>query len=96
MLSLGATVKASRDQVSCELGQDAAILHLGSGVYYTLNPVGARVWAIVQQPVALRQLRETLLAEYDVTPDRLDQDLGSLLDDLLSQGLIEILHTPSS
>ena len=96
MLSSHSTVVASRDQVSCRLGAEAAILHVGSGVYYGLNPVGARVWALLQQPVVVQHLRETLLAEYDVAPDRLQRDLTDLLDGLVAEGLIEVLHDPAA
>ncbi len=94
MLSPNSTVVASRDQVSCRLGAEAAILHCGSGVYYGLNPVGARVWALLQQPVIVQHLRETLLAEYDVEPARLERDLTNLLDRLAAEGLIAVVDEP--
>jgi Coenzyme PQQ synthesis protein D (PqqD) len=94
MLSPNSKVVASRDQVSCHLGAEAAILHVGSGVYYGLNPVGARVWSLLQQPVVVQRLRETLLAEYNVEPDRLERDLTDLLDRLAAEGLIAVLDEP--
>lgn len=95
MLSPSSIVVASKDQVSCTLGAEAAILHLGSGVYYSLSPVGARAWALMQQPVVLQRLRDTLFAEYDVESDRLDRDLTDLLGRLASEGLIEIRDEPA-
>jgi hypothetical protein len=89
------TVLASRDQVSCKLGEEAAILHLGSGVYYSLNPVGARVWSLLQEPVVVEQLRDRLLVEFDVERDRLEGDLSQLLDGLAAAGLIEIQDEPA-
>ena len=83
-------VVASKEQVSCKLGDDAAILHIGSGVYYSLNPVGARVWALMQEPIPLQRLRDALLAEFDVAPERLDQDLRDLLDHLAAEKLIDV------
>ncbi len=95
MLSPHSTVVASRDQVSCRLGAEAAILHLGSGVYYGLNPVGSRVWTLLQEPVVVQRLHEMLVAEYDVEPDRLQRDLTALLDHLAVEGLIEVLDEPA-
>jgi hypothetical protein len=89
------TVLASRDQVSCKLGDETAILHLGSGVYYSLNPVGARVWSLLQEPVVVEQLRDRLLVEFDVERDRLEGDLSRLLDGLAAAGLIEIRDEPA-
>jgi hypothetical protein len=92
---LHSTVLASKDQVSCQLGEDTAILHLGSGVYYSLNAVGARVWSLLQEPVVVEQLRDRLLAEFEVPPDRLEGDLSQLLDGLAAAGLIEIRDEPA-
>ena len=83
---------AARDQVSCDLAGEAAILHLGSGMYYSLDRVGARVWSLVQSSTSFRRIRDTLLAEYDVTAERLEQDLTELLNTLLVERLIEVQH----
>ena len=89
-LTVRAVVAAVRDQVSCDLAGEAAILHLGSGVYYTLDRVGARVWSLIQQPERVGTLRDTLLTEYDVTPERLEADLFDLLGKLAAERLIEV------
>lgn len=92
---LRSTVVASRDQVSCALGEEGAILHLQSGLYYGLNRVGAKVWALIQEPIVVEQLRDQLLARFDVPQDRLDHDLGRLLDDFVAEGLVEIRDEPA-
>ena len=83
---------AARDQVSCDLAGEAAILHLGSGMYYSLDRVGARVWSLVQSSTSFHRIRDTLLAEYDVTAERLEPDLTELLNSLLAERLIEVRH----
>ena len=49
-LSLHTIVVAASEQVSCPLGEEAAILNLKNSVYYGMNPVGARVWELLKQP----------------------------------------------
>ena len=94
-LQLRSTVVASRDQVSCSLGEEGAILHLQSGLYYGLNRVGAKVWALIQEPVVVERLRDALLTQFDVQRDRLDHDLGRLLEELAAEGLVEIRDEPA-
>jgi len=89
-VSLDSVVVATVRQVSCHLAGEAAILQLESGIYYTLNPVGARIWTLVQQPEQVARLRDTLVAEYDVRPDRLEVDLLDLLTRLAAERLIEV------
>ncbi|MGH9865973.1 MAG: PqqD family protein, partial [Candidatus Acidiferrales bacterium] len=45
-----AIIVATKQQVSCELGEEAAILNMKNSVYYGLDPVGARIWRLLQQP----------------------------------------------
>ncbi len=89
-MSLSSVVVAARDQIWTDLAKEAAILSLRSGVYYGLDTVGARVWSHLQAPVAVRHLRDTLLAEYEVTPDRCERDVLELLERLAAEGLIEV------
>ena len=82
-------VVVSQDQVSCELGGEAAILNLKAGVYYGLNEVGARIWKLIQEPKRVSEIRDTILEEYEVEPDQCEVDVIVLLQDLLDNGLIE-------
>lgn len=90
-ISKTSTVVMSKEQVSCELAGEAVILNLRSGVYFGLNPVGARVWSLIQEPQTVSAVLEILLECYEVTPDRCESDLLAILEDLAARGLIEIV-----
>ncbi|HEV2521826.1 MAG TPA: PqqD family peptide modification chaperone [Candidatus Acidoferrales bacterium] len=83
-------VVAAKDQVSCDLAGEAAILNIKSGVYYGLDPVGARIWNLMQQPRAVADIQNVITSEYDVEPERCARDLVTLLEKLLAEGLIEV------
>ena len=83
-------ILATRDQVSCNLAGESVILNLNNGVYYGLDPVGARVWTLVQEPRTLVELRDALLHEYEVDASSLEADLRDLLHQLAEQGLINL------
>jgi len=83
-------VVAAKDQVSCDLAGEAAILNIKNGVYYGLDPVGARIWNLMQQPRAVAEIQSAITDEYDVEPERCARDLVGLLEKLLAEGLIEV------
>jgi hypothetical protein len=83
-------VVAAKDQVSCDLAGEAAILNIKSGVYYGLDPVGARIWTLMQEPRQVLEIQNAITSEYDVTPDQCARDLMALLEKLLGEGLIEL------
>ena len=89
MVSGGSTVVAAKDQVSSDLGGEVAILDLKAGVYYGLDAVGARIWSLIQEPRTVNEIRDILLEEYEVEPERCERDLLALLRRLAAEGLIE-------
>ncbi len=90
------TVVVMKDQVSCDLSGEAAILNLKSGVYFGLNTVGASIWKLIQEPRTVKEIHEAILEEYDVEPNRCEHDVLELLQELSTQGLIEIVHEKST
>ena len=89
-ISKTSTVAAAKDRIWCDMAGEAVILNLDSGVYYGLNPVGAQVWKLIQEPKAVSDLLATLLETYDVAAERCETDLFSLLQDLAVNELIVI------
>jgi Coenzyme PQQ synthesis protein D (PqqD) len=91
-ISLDTSVVASKEQASADLGAEAAVLNLKNGIYYGLNPVGARIWTLIQTPRTVREVRDTLIDEYDVDSDRCERDLVTLLQQLVEHDLVDIVH----
>jgi hypothetical protein len=89
-ISEQSVVVAAKDQVSCDLAGEAAILNIKSGVYYGLDPVGARIWNLMQEPRKVSEIQNAITEEYDVEPEQCSRDLAGLLEKLLAEGLIEV------
>jgi hypothetical protein len=88
MLSLASTVQATTDHVACDLGGETAILHLESGIYFGLDAMATRIWQLLQTPRTLAELRDMLLVEYDVAPERLEQDLLAFVEKMEQAKLV--------
>jgi hypothetical protein len=89
-ISPSTVVVIAKDVVACELGDEAAMLNLASGVYYGLDPVGARIWKYLESPVSVGEIRDRLLEAYDVEPERCEADLVALIEKLAAEGLVEV------
>jgi hypothetical protein len=73
-----------------QVGDETVILDLGSGTYFGLDPVGARIWQLIGEGKTLGEICDTMLEEYDVTREALERDVVELADKLLEQKLISI------
>ena len=76
------------------VGGESVILDLKTERYLGLNDVGTRMWSALTTAESIQSAYETLVAEYDVEPDRLMTELHKLMDKLLEQGLITL--TPAT
>ncbi len=81
---------AARDPVSVEVEGEAVILSLADGVYYGLDPVGARVWQMMEEPRTVAELRDAVVAEWEVDAPTAERDLLDLLAELAARGLVEV------
>jgi hypothetical protein len=89
-------ISADAEVVSCELGGGAALLDLRSSTYFSMNPVGAEVWQLIQTPRSVSEIQKSLLERYDVHPEKCLHDLTAILRHLLQQGLIRVSNEATS
>jgi hypothetical protein len=95
-IMMDSTVVVAKEQMSCGLDDEAVILSLKKGVYYSLNPCGNRIWSLMQKPITVGKIRDALLEEYDIDKETCEEDLLSLLSDLKNEGLIVIENSSAS
>lgn len=89
-LSLSTIVAASRDQVSSDLAGETVLLSLTSAQYHGFSGVGARIWELIKEPVAVRAVCEAIVAEFDVSRERCEADVLAFLAQCHERGLIEV------
>ena len=90
-LSLSSTIVASDQQISCDVADEVVLLSVQNGQYYGLNPVGASIWRLIQEPRTLETVRQQLLDEYDdVTSDACAVEVLAFATNMHALGLIEL------
>jgi len=78
----------SPNAVTRQVGDETVILHLGSGTYFGLDAVGARIWQLMGEGKSLDEICDVVLDEYEVSREDLERDITSLIKDLLAQDLV--------
>jgi len=95
MLTDDSIVVAAPEQFACDLQADLLVLNAASGSYYGLNPLGKRIWQLIQEPTQVSAIRDHLLKEYEVDRERCVGELKTFLDDMAQNGLIEVKGAPA-
>ena len=77
------------------LQDESVILNLNSERYFGLDDVGTRMMSVLNTSDSIQSAYETLLKEYEVEPEVLRQDLTSIVEQLMDQGLVKITSEPA-
>jgi hypothetical protein len=79
----------SDDVLHQEVGGEAVLLDLASETYFALDPVGTRIWELLDgRP--LDAILHVLCDEYDAAPARIEADLLQLAGSLADAGLVRV------
>jgi Coenzyme PQQ synthesis protein D (PqqD) len=76
--------------IEAEVDGELVALHVDNGTCYGFNGTATRIWAMIEEPKRLSELRDALTAEYDVEADECEAQLLDLLKDLEGDGLLEL------
>ena len=89
-ITLDTHITIPEDVYTQEIGEETILLDTEGGRYFGLDPVGTRMWQLMRQHGSLRPVYETILAEYNVTPERLETDLIALTEKMIDKGLAKV------
>lgn len=93
MRAAGDKVKISKEVLSQEIHGETVLMDLASEQYFGLDVVGTRVWQLLRDGKSREQLLTVMLEEFEVGREQLESDISSLLEKLISAGLISVEHS---
>ncbi len=71
------------------VGEELVLLDLNRGIYYGLDPIGARMWELLSAGQEEGEILATLGEEYEVERQTLSADLRRLIAELQESELLE-------
>ena len=67
---------------------EAVILSMDTKVLRGLNPVGSRIWELIDGQRAVEEITGIIVQEFDVAPGQAAKDVEAFIRDLLDRGLV--------
>jgi hypothetical protein len=89
-MNLSTIVKQSKDQASCCLNEEVAILNLQSAMYFGLDEVGAFIWQALNEPRPMSEICSIVLESFEVDTERCRTDVFNFITKLEKEGLVEL------
>ena len=81
-------VTVAPDVLHQALGGETVLLNLANENYFGLDEVGTRIWEMLAVTSSLPDVVTRLLAEYDIAPAQLRDDVERLVNQLTEAALV--------
>ena len=95
--ALDCRVRIPESVLSRELDGELVVLNLSGGTYFSLDPVGTRIWQLIQTCNGrLEEVLRRLLEEFAVDEQSARADLLALVASLEKNALVELASAPHS
>lgn len=85
-----ATIERNEAIIFTDLDDTVVMMDPDEGAYYELDPIGTRIWTLLEAPRPMAELCETLTEEYDVDPDTCRSDVTAFLEETRDLGIIAV------
>jgi hypothetical protein len=87
-ISTESIVKQIEDIVASDIDDEKVMMSVEKGQYYGLDPVGSRVWELIEKPIKVSELIDSLLLKYDVDRETCERDVLAFLEELHEDGIL--------
>ncbi|HNU09136.1 MAG TPA: PqqD family peptide modification chaperone [Pyrinomonadaceae bacterium] len=82
---------AIKEHLFSDINDEAVVLNTKNGKYYGIRGSGVIIWRLLSSPSTIDEIRSNLIREYDVDGEKCNDEIRKFLDQLVGEGLIEVL-----
>lgn len=88
MVNLNTTIVRNTDLMAVPMDGDLVMMSISQGTYYGINPVGGRIWTLLEQPASVASLCNTIVSEFEVSKEQCQQDVLQFVEQMLKAGVV--------
>ena len=76
--------------VDSDIDGETVMMSIENGEYYGLDDIGSRIWELIEHPVKVSDLIDTLLERFDVDRETCKIDVLKFLNELNEDRILEV------
>lgn len=91
-MAIEATSRVVRTEgmMTAPVDNEIVILNMKGNNYISLDAIGRRIWELLETPVAVADLCQQLMTEFEATEEQIAADVLPFLTELEREGLVRV------
>ena len=85
-------IQRNPGMIASNLDGEIVMMSVENGEYYGLDEIGSRIWELIEKPIVIVKLIQSLMVEFEVERQQCEEDTLEFLADLFSRNLINLLE----
>jgi hypothetical protein len=90
VITLDTSIQRATGFTTAPVDDELMMLNVERGAYYSLDPIAAEIWNMLEKPARVLELAEQLQKRYAVTPEQCQADVLAFLEEMHGNGMILI------
>lgn len=91
-IKLNSVVARPKELPTADVCGEIVMMHLDKGKYFALNPVGSRIWELIEKPQVVEDIITGLLAEYEVDAQTCQDEALEFMNNLYNEDLLDLIE----
>jgi hypothetical protein len=75
---------------SVDMDGEVVMMNIEKGTYYGFNSVGSNIWELIHKPIAVKNIIDKLLNEFDIDSNTCEDSVIKFINGLYEEELITL------
>ncbi len=89
-VTLETVLLRKNDIPSTDISGEVGLMNIDTGKYFALNTVGSDIWNKLEKPMSLKDLVNSLIAEYEIDFNACLTEVKPFIEKLVQEGIVII------
>ncbi len=81
-ITIETVISQIEEIVASDIDGETVMMSVENGKYYGLDDIGSRIWELIERPVKVSDLNNTLIERYDIDRETCERDVLKFLNGL--------------
>ncbi len=85
------TVSRSPELIASNIDGQIVMMSIESSAYYNLDNIGSEIWQLLEAPMKIAEICETLMGRYAVDANTCQRDVLHFIERLANEGVLVLI-----
>jgi hypothetical protein len=89
-ITVNSIVSCNKEILAANMDSEIVMMRVETGKYYSLGKMGSVIWSMLESPVSVQSIVDTLLDKYQIERDQCEKEVLAFLNQASQEGLLKL------